>query len=323
MIFWRLKKLRSYLPDYLLPIDESIPEYFFLPAQQNASYPFSHSILIRPNPESNLAFMIDSGIGHITIKRILRDFDVSKTFLSHWHEDHISGNYLLQKHGSKFFCHSKDSKILQNLCQIQELYCTKGTMIEEIFKELIRSLKLVDLPQISPLIPDELIPSNDSIKLQVIHTPGHSAGHCCFYDSKNQFIFLGDIDLTGLGPWYGCLDSNLIDFEKSLQKILKLNIVLAVSSHKGIYQGRKKIKEELKRYIEVISKRDEKIKKHLSPSKPTRLTDLVGKNIIYKKYSYMRDYLFIAEQIMIKQHLDRLINQELIWEQGGKFFLTQ
>ncbi len=315
-------KLRSSLPDYLISIDESIPEYFFIPALQNASYPFSHSILIKPNPESNLAFMIDSGIGHTTIKRILKDFNISKTFLSHWHEDHISGNYLLQKHGSGFFCHPKDSQILQNLNQIQKLYNTKGTVVEGIFKELIQSLKLVDLPQISPLIPDEFILCNNSVKLQIIHTPGHSAGHCCFYDSKHQFIFLGDIDLTGLGPWYGCLDSNLIDFEKSIQKLLQLNIVLAVSSHKGIYQGEKRISEELKKYLEVISKRDEKILNYLSPSKPTRPIDLVGKNIIYKKYGYIKDYLFIAEQIMIKQHFDRLIDLEKIIKQGENYFLA-
>jgi glyoxylase-like metal-dependent hydrolase (beta-lactamase superfamily II) len=38
--------------------------------------------------------------------------------------------------------------------------------------------------------------------VQAIHTPGHSAGHCCFHFPREEVVYLGDIDLTSFGPWY-------------------------------------------------------------------------------------------------------------------------
>ena len=29
--------------------------------------------------------------------------------------------------------------------------------------------------------------------IQVVHTPGHSPGHCCFYEPERKYLFSGDL----------------------------------------------------------------------------------------------------------------------------------
>ena len=50
--------------------------------------------------------------------------------------------------------------------------------------------------------------------------------------------------------------------------------------------------------------------------------DLIGKGIIYKKYSDMKDYLFIAENQMISKHIPRLVKKRKIAKIGKKLLLN-
>ncbi len=34
-------------------------------------------------------------------------------------------------------------------------------------------------------------------KIRVIHTPGHSPGHCCFYEPERRYLFSGDLIYKG------------------------------------------------------------------------------------------------------------------------------
>jgi hydroxyacylglutathione hydrolase len=54
-----------------------------------------------------------------------------------------------------------------------------------------------------------------TLRLQVLHTPGHTPGHVCFYESENGVLFDGDVlfyrgigrtDLPG-GDWQQLLNS--------------------------------------------------------------------------------------------------------------------
>ena len=52
-------------------------------------------------------------------------------------------------------------------------------------------------------VPNRLLDDGDIIELgdrsiKVIHTPGHSPGHMCFFDEPNQFMFTGDLIYKGI-----------------------------------------------------------------------------------------------------------------------------
>ncbi len=55
-------------------------------------------------------------------------------------------------------------------------------------------------------------------RIEVIHTPGHSPGHCCFYEADRQWLYSGDL------VYEGCLDifyptTEPLQFYQSIQKI--------------------------------------------------------------------------------------------------------
>lgn len=306
----------------LVLIDENIPNFYFVPGENNGIYPNSHSLLIKTSENNNETILIDSGLGHGQVGRVIKDFKITKVFLSHWHEDHISGNYLLKKQQAKFFCHSLDAHMLRDISKFQEYYDTAGSPVEDFFQEILVSMNLENLTDIHELRNNQEIKIEEDVKIQVLHTPGHSEGHCCYYEEQNRLIFLADIDLSGLGPFYGCLDSNVDVFEMTIQKVMELDMEYAISGHKGVVIGKSEIKDQLKKFLETINKRDNKILDELSEVKPKTVKELIGKGIIYKNYSYMKDYLFIAENQMISKHIPRLVKKRKISKDGKKLLLN-
>ena len=49
-----------------------------------------------------------------------------------------------------------------------------------------------------------------------IHTPGHTRGHSALFVEPDGVLYLGDIDLSSFGPYYGDAWSDPEDFERSL-----------------------------------------------------------------------------------------------------------
>ncbi|MFX0042221.1 MAG: hypothetical protein ACFE8L_04860, partial [Candidatus Hodarchaeota archaeon] len=170
------------------------------------------------------------------------------------------------------------------------------------------------------LTDNEIIKIGNDYKLKVIHTPGHTAGHCSFLELNSKIGFLADIDLTNF-VFYAGIDSNLINFEQSIDKLLDLDIEIVTTGHRGIIEGRKEIKEELIKYKSVIHKRDERILSNFSETKPVLVTDFKGKNLIYKYYSEFKNYEIIAEMIMIQNHFDKFIKNRLIIQQEGNGYI--
>ena len=67
----------------------------------------------------------------------------------------------------------------------------------------------------------------------MLHTPGHSPGHCCFYEKERGYLYSGDL------VYSGCLDAfypstNPIEFMNSVDKIRKLDIQKICPSHHEI-----------------------------------------------------------------------------------------
>ena len=67
-------------------------------------------------------------------------------------------------------------------------------------------------------------------KLKVIHTPGHSPGHCCFYEPDKKYLFSGDLIYEGcLDAFYPSTDPQL--FFQSVRKIQNLSIERILPGH--------------------------------------------------------------------------------------------
>ena len=137
---------------------------------------------------------------------------------------------------------------------------------------------------------------------------------------NSKIAFLADIDLTNF-VFYAGIDSNLSDFEESLNKLNEFDIRTAVTGHRGIIEGEKVIKEELSKYKSIIYQRDERILSYFSETNPKKIIDFKRKNIIYKNYSQFKEYEIIAEMIMIQKHFDKLIKNRKIKQKGNGYVL--
>ncbi|MHA2287658.1 MAG: MBL fold metallo-hydrolase [Promethearchaeota archaeon] len=301
------------MEEFVKPISDGHENFYFIEGELRARYPYSNSMLIGD-------CLIDTGISPKRLKRLKKQFMIKNVFLTHWHEDHISGNRLLKE--AKFYCHSNDKMPIENVEQMIPLYNVENTPVEDELKSLIELLRMQNI-RVDTLIKDgEIYNIDDELKLQVLFTPGHTAGHCAFYELSCKTAFLGDIDLTRF-PYYGNIDANLVEFEESIDKIQKLDLNSVATGHRGLIKGKNKIHEEIENYKSILKKRDEKILAFLSEgSKPTVLNDFKKSNIIYRKYSTFKDFEVIAEILMIGKHLEKFLERGIVSEMNQGYILN-
>ncbi|MFX1391817.1 MAG: MBL fold metallo-hydrolase [Promethearchaeota archaeon] len=289
------------MQDFIQSLSDEFEDIYFIEGNRKGNYPYSHSLLVGN-------YLIDTGISGRRLKKLQRQFQIKTVILSHWHEDHISGNSLI--HNSNFICHSNDRLPIEDIEQMFPYYRVDGTNAEEEFRTVFELFSMKNT-KISNVIRDnEIINIDDSLKLKVIHTPGHTAGHCGFYELNSNIGFFGDIDLTKF-PYYATIDSNLMEYENSINKLKDLNVEIAIVGHRFPVFGKSNIKTELDKFKEIIFKRDERILSNLSEKKSIQPIDLKGKNLIYRRYTY-ENFEIISELVMIEKHFAKFLKKGLI-----------
>ncbi len=302
------------MDDFIKSLSDEFENIYYIEGERKGGYPYSNSLLIGD-------YLIDTGISSGRIRKLNRKFEINTVINSHWHEDHLAGNRLLAT--AKFYCHNSDRLLVENFnSNCKRYYCVENTPADDLFDGLLGLLKIENVKVDKTIADNELIEISENFQLKIIHTPGHSAGHCCFYELNSKITFLADIDFSSFGPWYAGLDSNLVDFEKSLAKLKKLDIEIAVTSHKGVFYGDKQIKQKLNEFQGKINERDKLILENLSENKPQTSEDLTKRNIIYKFYSKFKAYEIIAEEIMLDMHFDKLLKNDLIEKKNNGYILS-
>jgi glyoxylase-like metal-dependent hydrolase (beta-lactamase superfamily II) len=123
------------------------------------------------------------------------------------------------------------------------------------------------------------------VRVRAMHTPGHTRGHCCFVidwdDSDERLVYLGDIELTGFGPYYGDAWSDLEDFERSLALIAEVDAHWWLTfHHKGLIEGRPTFLSMLAPYTGMIAQREAKLLAYLA--EPHTLADIVEHRFVYR-----------------------------------------
>ncbi len=254
-------------------------------APNSGKYPLSHSLLI------GKSCIVDTGAGEI-----LRNFRVDWVLNTHWHEDHIAMNWI----GEKVMAHHLDAEAIESYEEFKRRYG---------IGERVRLFVNFEFGSVYRTFEDGEQLEFDSIPVEVIHTPGHSAGHCCFVVNEKT-LFLGDIDLTSFGPWYGCLDCDVRDFVLSIKRLIseveKRDIDVAIPSHGNPVFGRENIVAKLKSYMDKIFERDKMIRDSLKAGE-----EPVGKGIIYWKLPEPREIFLHFEKIMVEKHLTTSLDEFL------------
>lgn len=176
------------------------------------------------------AVLIDTGLGVGNIKKIVDSLTSLPIMVitTHIHWDHIGGH----KHFKDIAVHEKEIDWLSVQFPIP-LQAVKSNLM----------CKPCDFPeyfsiedyQIFNGTPQRILYDGDCLdlgdrKLTVIHTPGHSPGHCCFYEPDRKYLFSGDLIYQGcLDAFYPTTDPQL--FFESVRKIGHLDISRVLPGH--------------------------------------------------------------------------------------------
>lgn len=111
-----------------------------------------------------------------------KELELKAILLTHSHWDHtFESNSISKENKIKVYVHQAD------LYRILEP--NKHTVFKLPFT--------IDAVEDYETISDGDILAFGDIKLQVIHTPGHTEGGVCYVDEKNKFIFTGDTLFKG------------------------------------------------------------------------------------------------------------------------------
>jgi len=294
-----------------IPLSDSV---VFIQAESRGRYPYANSLLI----QGEVSALIDTGFEPKIAEETAKNYRVDLVINSHCHEDHIACNPYFEE--SRVCAHRLAAPAIRNVDLLWEIYGLKGTPAEPWMNAIAEILRLQD-SRVDVEFADGHIFDLGDTELQVLHTPGHSSGHCCFLLPEERIVFLSDIDLTSFGPWYGALDSNVDDFIDSIEKLKRMSFEIAVTSHKGeVFRGEDTIRNRLDQYLNVIYQREEKLLNFLREERT--LEEIVNQAIIHRKFPDPEEGYKHMERISMQKHLERLIAKGMVQETKKGFKAT-
>ncbi|MCB1214653.1 MAG: MBL fold metallo-hydrolase [Deltaproteobacteria bacterium] len=272
---------------------------------------FSNSLFI----DDTEAMVVDPSANFSYLEHLASSKRVSQVLNTHFHIDHRSLNHLFKD--ARFLCHKKDLRALLSLDNYLKLAGKEKNneyvlWLQKIFSALNLGQAHVD----ETLLDQQTLPLKDS-EVRVVHLPGHTPGHIGLHFMDLDLLFVSDVDLTPLGPWYAGTTSNIDQFLASLQKIKTFHCRYYASSHGSRLYEPETFFEKLQRFEDAFRIRDEKLLEALQES-PKSLEELAQIGIIYRKVWLKKDPLKQSfEKQMLEKHLQRLEKAgQVHWEEG-------
>ena len=285
----------------------------FIPGMKSGRYPFCNSLYI----DDEKKVIIDPASDEAYLRDLHAKKDIDVIINSHYHEDHIAFNYLFPQ--AELYVHEAIAPCFKSYHSYLD-YC--GLLDTDYKKEWDEFfLNKYHLRERIPALEfkDGDILSFGDTKITIIHTPGHTIGHCSFHFPNEGILFLGDHDLTHFGPWYSDRVSDIEQTIQSVQRLLKIPAEIYITSHElGIIKG--DIAQLAEEYLDIINQRERRLVSFLE--EPRSINEIVNQWIIHKKEYQPRYFFEFAEKGMIMKHLERLIKKEKLLTTDGKYYLA-
>jgi glyoxylase-like metal-dependent hydrolase (beta-lactamase superfamily II) len=274
--------------------------------ERGGRYPQGNSLAVHGSEET---VVIDPCLGLLPRRDRLPPAD--RVVNSHCHEDHIAGNHLYPH--VPWHLHEADLPGIRSLDAMGAIYGFDGSIDEAWRKALVEQFHFTPRPDARPFRDGDVFDLGDR-RIEVVHTPGHTRGHCALHVLPDEVLYLGDIDLSSFGPYYGDAWSDLEDFERSLAKVRKLRARWYVTFHHiGVLDGRDAFLERLDRYAAVIASREQRLLAFLT--EPRSLDEIAAHRFVYRPQDDV-PFADPVERRSMGQHLDRLLRDGRVREVG-------
>ena len=281
--------------------DRSFGAVTVLVGEKTGKYPDGNSVLVRGR---DATLLIDPSLSVAARASELGRVDL--VVQSHVHEDHVAG--LFRFPGAAVYAHRADVLGLRDLGGLMAIYGYPADQ-RDMRAWVEANFHYVARPDARPY-EDGAVFDVGGARVRAIHLPGHTRGHCVLLVEPENVLFLGDIDLTGFGPYYGDAWSDLADFERSIARVRELPAAVWVSfHHAGVITERAEFNARLERFAGRIAERERALLDYLAV--PRSLAELVAHRFLYPPHAQMA-FIDAAERRTITQHLERLAGQRMV-----------
>ncbi len=192
-------------------------------------------LIIDVGTGNNISQLLDQ------LKELKIDFEKARYYFTHSHCDHIGGfAYITRKAKGDLtsYLHKEEFELI-NSGDLKHMYCSfYGIDFEDT--EISNSIQDGDIIQVG------------NIKLQVIHTPGHTIGSTVLYDEKDKVLISGDTVFSdgSVGRW-DFITGNKEMLEDSLIKLSELDVKIILPGHMApaLHNGNEIIEQAYKRFF--------------------------------------------------------------------------
>jgi glyoxylase-like metal-dependent hydrolase (beta-lactamase superfamily II) len=281
----------------------------FIPGANRGKYPCCHSVYIE-----GAGILIDPASDRERLERLRAEGRVKAVWLSHWHEDHFMHLDLFDD--LPLAMHPADAPYLTHMDCLLDGYGITAPETRAMWQPLLKeTFHFRPRRPAVHLRGGEVIALN-GLTVEVLHTPGHTPGHLCFYFREPDILFLGDYDLTDFGPWYGDVASSILETERSVRRLQAFKARCHLAGHEtGKFESVPDAHWD--RYLGMIAQREAALLELLSA--PRRMADIVAAWIVYRKPREPLAFYAHAEQALMGKHLERLQEQGRVVCEGGYF----
>jgi len=269
-----------------------------LVGERNGKYPQGNSLLITGGEET---LVVDPSVavaeGRFDLPR------VDRVLNSHCHEDHIAGNHLFPD--APWHVHDADRPGFASLDGMLAIYGYPEPIGSAFRRILVDEFHYQARPDAVAFRDGDVFELGGGVRIRVLHAPGHTRGHSFFWIEPDDVLYLGDVDLSSFGPYYGDAWSDLADFERTLAALRPLAPRhWATFHHIGVLDERDAFLARLDRFEAVIADRERRLLAYLREA-PRTLAEIARHRFVYRP----EDPVSFAEAVEARsmaQHLARL-----------------
>jgi len=197
--------------------------------------------------------LIDTGLGVANIwEQVQKLTDRPVTVVTtHVHYDHFGGH----EYFNDFYVHEAETEWINGgfpltLKQVRDFLIEEPCEFPADFN--------VENYYLFEGIPTRVLKDNDAIELgertiRILHTPGHSPGHMCFYEEDRGYLYTGDLIYIGeLFAFFPSTDP--VAYMNSIKKLLPLPVKKILPAHHNLDVPLSIIKDMYKAFMELYKK---------------------------------------------------------------------
>jgi glyoxylase-like metal-dependent hydrolase (beta-lactamase superfamily II) len=279
--------------------------------EKNGKYPDANQVIVR-GADTQAAFDTP-----IVANYIGPEFDrTDLVILGHVHEDHMAALHRLPK--APVHVHEADLAAAQSWDGLRAAYGSNESYTTDMLARFRHDFFYAPRPDAVGYT-DGAVWELGGSRVRAFHAPGHTAGHCVLLVEPEGVAFIGDIDLSSFGPYYGDASSSLSDFRRTLARVADIPAKVWVTSHhRGVYTDREHFLRDLAAYTGTLGKREQRLLDLLRQS-PKTIEQLVECRLLYPP-GHQDLWVVDAETRSISRHLDEMLADGRVQADGNGVF---